>query len=287
MSRRQRTATAGVTLTAAVVLTLAGGCWLAAWNAWMLMRAWRADVKVVVYLRDTAVPEEIDAIRAAIASEPAVRAHHLVAQAEAEAEFLRFMQLDRSVLEGLGDNPFPASIEVSVADTAQTPSGMAALARHWSSLAGVEEVRFGEALIRDLSAAARLVWIVGSVIGGALAAAVAVVIGVMVHISLGVRREEISLLRLLGAPDGVILKPFLLEGFTIGTIGGLAASAVLGGVWLAVHDRWGATFEGLLAAWIDRLVFPVEFVPLLIGLGAVVGGAGSFVAARRVRQLAP
>lgn len=287
MSRGQRTATAGVTLTAAVVLTLAGGCWLAAWNAWMLMRAWRADVKVVVYLRDTAVPEEIDAIRAVIASEPAVRAHHLVAQAEAEAEFLRFMQLDRSALEGLGDNPFPASIEVSVADTAQTPSGMAALARHWSSLAGVEEVRFGEALIRDLSAAARLVWIVGAVIGGALAAAVAVVIGVMVHISLGVRREEISLLRLLGAPDGVILKPFLLEGLAIGTIGGLAASAVLGGVWLAVHDRWGATFEGLLAAWIDRLVFPVEFVPLLIGLGAVVGGVGSVVAARRVRQLAP
>ena len=287
MSRGQRAATAGVTLTAAVVLTLAGGCWLAAWNAWTLMRAWRADVKVVVYLRDAAAPEEIDAIRAAIASEPAVRTHHLVTQAEAEAEFLRFMQLDRSALEGLGDNPFPSSIAVSVADTAQTPSGMAALARRWATLAGVEDVRFGEALIRDLSAAARLVWIVGAVIGGALAAAVAVVIGVMVHISLGVRREEISLLRLLGAPDGVILKPFLLEGLAIGTMGGLAASAVLGGVWLAVHERWGSTFEGLLAAWIDRLVFPMEFVPLLIGLGAIVGGAGSVVAARRVRQLAP
>jgi cell division transport system permease protein len=286
MSRGQRAATAGVTLTAAVVLTLAGGCWLAAWNAWTLMRAWRADVKVVVYLRDAAAPEEIDAIRAAIASEPAVRTHHLVTQAEAEAEFLRFMQLDRSALEGLGDNPFPASIEVSVADTAQTPSGMAALARRWATLAGVEDVRFGEALIRDLSAAARLVWIVGAVIGGALAA-VAVVIGVMVHSSLGVRREEISLLRLLGAPDGVILKPFLLEGLAIGTMGGLAASVVLGGAWLAVHERWGSTFEGLLAAWIDRLVFPMEFVPLLIGLGAIVGGAGSVVAARRVRQLAP
>ncbi len=287
MNRGQRAATAGVTLTVAVVLTLAGGCWLAAWNAWTLMRAWRADVKVVVYLRDTAAPEEIEAIRTAIVSEPAVRSQHIVTQTEAEEEFLRFMQLDRSVLEGLGENPFPASIEVSVADAAQTPSGMAALARRWSSLAGVEEVRFGEALIRDLSAAARLVWIVGAVIGGALAAAVAVVIGVMVHISLGVRREEIALLRLLGAPDGVILKPFLLEGLAIGTVGGLAASAVLGGAWLVVHDRWGATFEGLLAAWLDRLVFPVEFVPLLIGLGAVVGGAGSLVAARRVRQLAP
>jgi len=287
MSRGRRAATAGVTLTAALVLTLAGGCWLAAWNAWTLMRAWRADVKLVVYVRDTAAAEEIEGLRTAIGSEPRVRGQRLITQAEAEEEFLRFMQLDRSVLAGLGDNPFPASIEVSVDDIAQTPQAMGDLAARWSGLPGVEEVRYGEALLRDLSAAARMVWVLGAAVGAALAAGVAVVIGLTVQMSFGGRHDEIILLRFLGASDGVILKPFLREGLAIGTVGGLAASLVLGGTWLVVRDRWGSTLDGLLGAWLSRLVFPVEFVAVLIGLGAVMGGIGSLVAAKRLRQVAP
>lgn len=287
MTTGRRAATAGVTLTAAVVLTLAGGCWLAAWNAWTLMRAWQADVKLVVYVRDTATSEEIEALRTAIGSERRVRFQRLITQAEAEEEFLRFMQLDRSVLAGLGENPFPASIEVSVDDTAQTPQEMGELAARWSGLSGVEEVRYGEALLRDLSAAARMVWVLGTAVGAALAAGVAVVIGLMVQMSFGARHDEIILLRFLGASDGVILKPFLLEGLAIGTVGGLAASLVLGGTWLVVRDRWSAALDGLVGAWLARVVFPVEFVAVLIGLGAVMGGVGSLVAAKRIRQVAP
>ncbi|MBI3608720.1 MAG: hypothetical protein HY207_12195 [Nitrospirae bacterium] len=287
MTTGRRAATAGVTLTAAVVLTLAGGCWLAAWNAWTLMRAWQADVKLVVYVRDTATSEEIEALRTAIGSERRVRSQRLITQAEAEEEFLRFMQLDRSVLAGLGENPFPASIEVSVDDTAQTPQEMGELAVRWSGLSGVEEVRYGEALLRDLSAAARMVWVLGTAVGAALAAGVAVVIGLMVQMSFGARHDEIILLRFLGASDGVILKPFLLEGLAIGTVGGLAASLVLGGTWLVVRDRWSAALDGLVGAWLARVVFPVEFVAVLIGLGAVMGGVGSLVAAKRIRQVAP
>ncbi len=287
MTTSRWVATAGVTLTTAVVLTLAGGCWLAAWNAWTLMRAWRADVKLVVYVRDTATSEDVEALRTTIGAERRVRFQRVITQAEAEEEFLRFMQLDRSVLAGLGENPFPASIEVSVDDTAQTPQGMAELAARWSGLAGVEEVRYGEALLRDLSAAARMVWVLGTAVGAALAAGVAAVIGLMVQMSFGSRHDEIILLRFLGASDGVIFRPFLLEGLAIGIMGGLAASLVLGGTWLLVHDRWGSTLDGLVGAWLARVVFPVEFVAVLIGLGAVMGGVGSLVAAKRIRQVAP
>lgn len=287
MKAGARGPTTWVTITTAVVLTLAGGCWLVAWNAWVLTRAWRDDIKVIVYLADSAAPEQIDMVRAAIAAEPTVEAHRMVSKSEAEQEFLRFMQLDRSTLEGLGENPFPASIEVSMREEAQLPDTMSRLAARWAAFPGVEEVRYGESLIRDLSVAARVVSILSTVVGAALAAAVAVVIGVMVHISLRHRAAEVSLLRLFGASETVIIKPFLLEGLAIGLVGGLIASGVLTGAWFGVRYGWGAAFEGVLAGWLDRLDFPAGLVPALIGLGVVIGGIGSFVAVRRVQQAVP
>jgi cell division transport system permease protein len=215
-----------------------------------------------------------------------VRAHRLISKAEAQEQFLRFMQLDQTSLEGLGENPFPASIEVSLRENAQRPESMGRLASRWSAFPGVEEVRYGESLIRDLSVAARVVSILGTAVGVALAGGVAVVIGVMVHISFRYRAAEVSLLRLFGASERVIVKPFLLEGVTIGLLGGLMASALLTGAWLAVRYRWGAAFEGLLAGWVGRLDFPAGLLPGLIGLGIVVGGLGSLAAVRRVRHAA-
>lgn len=287
MKAGHRGPTLWVTITTAVVLTLTGGCWLVAWNAWVLMRGWRADVKVVVYLTESALPTEVDAIRAAISAEPAVAAHRMISKAQAQEEFLQFMQLDRASLDGLGENPFPASIEVSMKENAQRPETMGRLASRWSAFPGVEEVRYGESLIRDLSVAARAVSVLGTAVGVALACGVAVVIGVMVHISFRYRAAEVSLLRLLGASEGVIVRPFLLEGLTIGLMGGLIASAMLSGAWLAFRHRWGAAFEGLLAGWVGRLDFPAGLLPGLIGLGILVGGVGSLVAVRRVRHAAP
>ncbi len=284
MKAGYRGPTTWVTITAAVVLTLTGGCWLVAWNAWVLMRGWRADVKVVVYLADSVSGAEIDALRTAIASEPTVSAQRMMSKDQAQEEFLRFMQLDRSSLDGLGENPFPASIEVSMSEHAQRPETMGRLALRWSAFPGVEEVRYGESLIRDLSIAARAVSILGTAVGVALAGGVAVVIGVMVHISFRYRAAEVSLLRLFGASEGVIVKPFLLEGLTIGLLGGLIASALLSGAWLALRYRWGAAFEGLLAGWVDRVDFPAALLPGLIGLGIVVGAIGSLIAVRRVRH---
>lgn len=269
-------------LTSAVVLTLAGGCWLVAWNAWLVMRGWRADVKVVVYLTDAASEQEIDALRTAITGEPAVASTRMISRSEAEAAFLRFMQLDRSVLEGLGENAFPASLEVSLKEDGQRPDAMARLAARWTAFAGVEDVRYGESLIHDLSVAARVVSILGGGIGLALLGGVAIVIGVMVHGSFRHRAEEVSLLRLFGASERVVVTPFLLEGMGIGFVGGLVASLVLAGSWLAVQHRWGTAFEGLFAGWIDRLEFPLGLIPGLIALAVVVGGIGSVVAVRRI-----
>jgi cell division transport system permease protein len=169
----------------------------------------------------------------------------------------------------------------------QLPDIMAGLAARWRAFAGVEDVRYGESLIRDLSRAARVVSVLGAVIGAALLGGVAVVIGVMIHISLRHRAAEVSLLRLFGASESVIVKPFLFEGVGIGLVGGLLASVVLAGGWLAIRQRWGMAFEGLLAAWVDRLEFPVALFPGLIALAIVVGGLGSLVAVRRVHQPMP
>ncbi|MFZ5861602.1 MAG: cell division protein FtsX [Nitrospirota bacterium] len=286
MRAGNRGTAAWVIVTSAVVLTLAGGCWLVAWNAWLVMRGWRADVKVVVYLTDTVSEPEVAALQTAITREPAVASTRIISQAEAEAAFLRVMQLDRSVLEGLGENAFPASIEVSLKEEGQQPDAMARLAARWTAFAGVDDVRYGERLIQDLSVAARVVSILGSGIGVALLGGVAVVIGVMVQISVRHRAQEVSLLRLFGASERVVVTPFVLEGMAIGFAGGVVASVVLAGGWWAAHRRWGTAFEGVFAGWIDRLEFPLVLVPGLIALAVLVGAVGSLAAVRRIPDAA-
>jgi cell division protein FtsX len=92
----------------------------------------------------------------------------------------------------------------------------------------------------------------------------------------------VSLLRLFGASERVVVTPFLLEGMGIGLVGGLIASLVLAGSWLAAQQRWGTAVEGLFAGWIARLEFPLALAPGLIALAVVVGGIGSLVAVRRI-----
>jgi cell division transport system permease protein len=108
------------------------------------------------------------------------------------------------------------------------------------------------------------------VIGGAFALVAAIVIATAVRITVFARREEIGIMRLVGATDGFVQSPFLLEGLMSGLLGGLLAAVL----------TWG-TYRVLGSTMFQVEWLPSEWIVLTVLAGTAFGLISSLVAVRR------
>ena len=170
----------------------------------------------------------------------------------------------------------PASIDVRLRSGARDPRSVAAVSNRVRSIAFVDDVRYGEEWIVQLHRLRNIAGVTGIVLGLAFAAVAVIIIGATIRMTVLSRSKEISIMRLVGATDGFIRRPFLIEGFAKGILGGVLA-LVLTFVAAFVLERYlnfHATFFD------DRLV--------LFGLagGALIGLLGSaFAVGRHLRQV--
>lgn len=170
----------------------------------------------------------------------------------------------------------PASIDIRLKPGSRDPRSVAAVAIRVRTLGFVDDVRYGEEWIAQLHRLRNIAGITGVALGLAFAVVAVIIIGATIRMTVLARSKEISIMRLVGATDGFIRRPFLIEGFAKGVIGGLLALAL---TWTAA-----ATIEHYLkfraAFFDDNLV--------LFGLagGALIGLFGSaFAVGRHLRRV--
>src|SRR5205814_5119095 len=181
-------------------------------------------------------------------------------------------------LEGLSQNPLPPSLEVTPRE-ALPPLAVRALAAKLGGLTGVQEVEYGREWLDKLEALGRGLRVFGAgalftVLGAAL-----LVVANTIRLAVCARRDEIEIMKLVGATDGYVRAPFLLEGALQGLIG---AALALGAV-LAVQ-KWllpSATQAFAFAAGIRAPNLTPATGAALLGIGAVVGLFGSWLAVAR------
>jgi cell division transport system permease protein len=126
------------------------------------------------------------------------------------------------------------------------------------------------------------------VIGAALlGAAIIVIIGNTIRLDIQNRREEIEVTKLIGASNAFVRRPFLWSGFWYGLFGGLLAlGLVLSGLYLLEEPV--ARLAGLYQSGIDVMSLSLEESGAILGIGVVLGLAGSwFAAARHMRRIEP
>ena len=181
-------------------------------------------------------------------------------------------------LDGLSQNPLPPSLEVTPS-ASLPPAGVRVLAAQLGQLPGVTEVDYGREWLDKLEALARGMRVFGAgalftVLGAAL-----LVVANTIRLAVYARRDEIEIMKLVGATDGYVRAPFLLEGALQGLIG---AALALGAV-VAVQ-KWllpGATQAFAFAAGIRTPPLSPAYGAGLLGTGAVVGLFGSWLAVAR------
>ncbi|MBT8335623.1 MAG: ABC transporter permease [Gemmatimonadetes bacterium] len=229
-----------------------------------------ARVEVVAYLGDDASAAEIDGAVQSMRDQPEVSEVIFVSKDSALARAQRDLSDFQEVFAGLEINPLPASLEVRLADGSRDPGTVELIASIAEALPIVEDVQFGREWVDRLDTLRRLAGAASLGLGFAFAVVAALIIGTALRIAIFARRDEIYVMRLVGARDGFIRRPFLLEGFLTGLAGGVVA----------------VLLTGLAYRLVGRFLFDVEWLPFAwvlggLAVGTVLGGFASMMAVRR------
>lgn len=243
---------------------------LAAFNLGLALSSIEERVEVVVYLRDDVRQSEIDLALEELSAIPDVARVRYVSKRDALERAQQDLPEFSELFGGAEVNPLPQSLEVELRPESRTRAGVERVASGAGKYPFVEDVRYGQEWVDKLFALRRIGAVSALVLGVAFFAIAALIIGTALRIAIFARRDEIYVMRLVGATNGFIRRPFLLEGAMAGMLGGLVA-------WLAT---W-ATYRGVYA-----FLFAVAWIPgawVATGLGAAVafGVLASALAIRR------
>lgn len=277
---RSRGSAAFAVLAIALAITVLGALLLVTWNGEQLLIRWTSAAELSVFLADDASSDQRGAVEAILDRSDVVGAREYVSKAEALARFRReFAELE-ALAAGFEGNPFPASIEVRVAPSAERDGSAGSLVQEILQLPGVADVRYDSEWIARLGSVLRTLRLGGLALAFLMAAAAALTVAAVVRLGLHARRAELEIMELVGAPMAYIRGPFVAEGFLQGGLGAAVALVLLWTAYAAAQQSWGADLRAVL----DGQAF--EFLPvrlcasLLVG-GMSVGSLGGFSAALR------
>jgi cell division transport system permease protein len=243
---------------------------LASYNLHLALSAIEERVQIVVYLRDDARQSEIDLAEKELGELPQVAQVHYVSKREALDNAKKELPDFADLFSTSEVNPLPQSLEVELKSGSRTRPVVESIARKASSYSFVEDVQYGREWVDKLFMLRRIGAVTTVVLGAGFFLVAAVIIGTALRIAIFARREEIHVMRLVGAKNGFIRRPFLLEGAMAGLLGGLLA-------WLLTYATYRGAYAFLFAvAWI-----PGAWVLGALAAGALFGALSSGMAIRR------
>ena len=242
-----------------------------------------SGVAITVYFDAGTTQDQIDAIGQEIAMRPEVSSFNYVSAEEAWEEYkLEYFDGDEAAAASFGtDNPLAgeSNYEIYMEDISQQSS----LVSYLESLDHVSRVRQSEMVANTLTDFNRLVSIVSAVIILILICVAVFLISNTVRTGIAVRKEEIGIMKVIGATDYFVRAPFIVEGILIGLIGAaiplIILHAMYGRIIEYVANRFGFLNNLLTFLPVDTVFQILLPVGLILGVG--IGYIGSRVTVRK------
>jgi cell division transport system permease protein len=266
------------TLTIALALIVFGAFLLVTSNLQRLGASWASAAEMSVYLDDGVTADQRAAIERQLAPSPMVASREFVSKPTALKRFKETFSDLSTVVDSLNDNPLPASYEVRLGNTPAAGSSVESLATRLRETPGVVDVRYDRQWLNRLSTATKVLAAIGLVLGSVLTLAAALTVANVVRLALNARRDELSIMQLVGAPQVYVRGPFVMEGILQGGAGGGLALAALAGGFFLLRARYFVPLASSIDLPAIRFL-PLELCVLLVLGGMVVGCLGGLVAA--------
>jgi cell division transport system permease protein len=269
--------TAVCVLTIGVSLVLVGAFALLLANMEELLARFGDDLQVTAYLADDLRPEQTQELMRIAKTVEGVQEARIVSKAEALERFRSGVGRGSALLEGLGENPLPASLELTLAPEHRSAAGMAQVVGSLEGLPGVTEIASGQDWVEGYLRAIALLRGIGWGLGLILALATLLIVANTIRLAVFARRDELQILSLVGASRAFVNAPFLVEGVLQGALAGALALGLLYALFRLVLPGFEFGLELLLGGVAPRFFAPDEMAALLVG-GAGLGLVGSAAA---------
>ncbi len=279
LNRMMSAASIGI-LTACLIIV--GGSGLLAVNIRDLFTSIENQNEIVVFIKEEATEQEVNNLGTYIDSLDHVSDYYYVSKADALAEQKEYMGEKGYLLDGLEeDNPLPASYRLTLSGLEYLDEIVTSL----QSYQGVDTISAPTDLADTLTGVEKTALVLGSIIIGILVVASTVVISNTIRLTLFARRREINIMKYVGATDGFIRLPFVVEGITIGILSALLSFGVI----FAIYQSLGTLFAETKISWLTTVsssLIPFANLWYYVIGGFIVAGVliGSMASSASIRR---
>ena len=254
-------------------------------NLKSLLATWEQRVQIEAYLKDGLSAGQIEVLQTSIVSFDGVKEVRYISKDDAIKRFSNEMPAISGVLDDLDENPLPSSISVILDDGHQGFIQVETLAANVMQLPGVDDVFYGQEWLEKFSGFISLIKLSGLIMGLFLLLTTTFIISNTIRLALYARKEELEIMKLLGATDSYMKMPFLIEGLLQGLAGAAMALVSLYAIYhlfaLKLTGANSLSFITLSTGSFQLSFLSLETIFYLLICGMALGLFGSFVSLGR------
>ena len=266
--------------TVAIALALLAFFAIAVLNVQQLTSSWGEHLTVVAYLEEVPEQKIVNKWIKALEGYPEVSKVAYVTRQAALERFSKRLGEDADLLEGLGPEVLPASLEITLADEWRNQSSLAVVVERLHKDQRFSDLQYGQGWLEKLEAFLLLLRMAGFALGGFLVFAALVIVANTIKLTLYARQDELEAMAMVGGTSLFIKLPYLVEGAVQGFMGGLTALVLSFLVFQVILQKTLGSL--LLITGIDKVHFlPPAWQILLVFGGGFIGLMGSLFALRK------
>jgi cell division transport system permease protein len=276
--RENRFLTVISVITIALSILIASSFALFFVNAGDVLSLWQKGIRMMIYLKPgTSEAARLDT-KYRLESIAGIEAAVYISKAEAMQRLKNQMQGHAALLENLKENPLPDAFEITLRPEARNSDDLRKLAEQIQALPGVAEVEYGQQWIQRFTNVINLFSLAGYAIGGLFFMATVFIVANTIRLVLYSRRDEIEIMRLVGATDRFIKIPFYLQGMIQGGTGTFIGLGLLYLGYFTLSSRFEPNMSGGL---LTMHFFSAGTCSATVMGGMIIGWLGCWVSLKQ------
>jgi cell division transport system permease protein len=265
-------------LTIAVGLLFTAITLLTVFNISLATKDLPEKFSIMLYLKEDLPQQDIETLMKTARKDPSVEKVKYITKEEAWKELKASLKNTDYVLEGVGENPLPDTLEIKLKSETISPETVKKLTASLKAIKGVSEIEYGEKFLASIYSLSMGIKTVGAILIIIMSAGTLFVCYSTVKILFYRKNREIETYKLLGASRGFIRAPFIIEGAVIGLSGGVLSLIGIFILYYLVLLKVSLAFPIF-----KSFIFPLNMSYALPAAGLLLGITGAVLAIGRIR----